>query len=39
MATQISANDYFLYNKQYYVAIYKIYEYAVIPGDIVGYLS
>jgi hypothetical protein len=39
ISNQISANDYFLYNTQYYVAICKIYEYAVIPGDIVGYLS
>lgn len=39
MANQISANDYFLYNKQYHVAICKICEHAVIPRDIIGHLS
>jgi hypothetical protein len=38
MADQISAHDYFLYNKQYHVAICKECGYAVIPADIVGHL-
>jgi len=35
----INAYDYFLYNLSYYVAICKKCGYAVVPRDIVGYLS